>query len=93
MEGNKVHYGLCENDELRTSLMLALVFSILSIVGTVSPAQEIDIIREFNLYVNAKRQTSDSSWEFLKMENEQIKTPQKISLDTLKNCVKLLIYV
>ena len=50
-----MHYGLCENDELRTSLMLALVFSILSIVGTVSPAQEIDIIREFDLYVNANR--------------------------------------
>ena len=75
LEGNKAHYGLCENDELRTSLMLALVFSVLSIVGMVSPAQEIDVIREFNLYVNAKRQTSDSSWEFLKIENEQIKTP------------------
>ena len=73
-----MHYGLCENDELRTSLMLALVFSILSIVGKVSPAQEIDIIREFKLHVNAKRQTSDSSREFLRMENEQIKTPQKI---------------
>ena len=72
-----MHYGLCENDELRTSLMLALVFSILSIVGTVSPAQEIDI-REFKLHVNAKRQTSDSSTEFPRMENEQIKTPQKI---------------
>ena len=45
-----MHCGLCENDELRTSLMLALVFSILSIVGTVSPAQEIDIIREFELH-------------------------------------------
>ena len=42
-----MHYGLCENDELRTSLMPTLVFSILSIVGMVSPAQEIDIIREF----------------------------------------------
>ena len=73
-----MHYGLCENDELRTSLMLALVFSILSIVGSVSPAQEIDIIREFKLHVNAKRQTSDSSREFLRMENEQIKTSQKI---------------
>ena len=59
LEGNKAHYGLCENDELRTSLMLALVFSVLSIVGMVSPAQEIDVIREFNLYVNAKRQTSE----------------------------------
>ena len=75
MEGNKVHYGLCENDELRTSLMLALVFSILSIVGTVIPAQEINIIREIKLHVYAKRQASDSSWVFLKIENEQIKTP------------------
>ena len=71
--------------------MLALVFSTLSIVGMVSPAREIDIIREFKLHVNAKRQTSDSSWEFLKIENEQIKTPQKILLD--KKCVKLLTYV
>ena len=87
-----MHYGLCENDELRTSLMLALVFSILSIVGMVIPAQEIDIVREFKLHVNAKRQTSDSSWDFLKIENEQIKTPQKILLDK-KKCVKLLICV
>ena len=56
-----MHYGLCENDELRTSLMLTLVFSILSIVGMVIPAQEIDIVREFKLHVNAKRQTLDSS--------------------------------
>ena len=56
-----MHYGLCENDELRTSLMLALVFSILSIVGMVSPAQEIDIIREFKFHVYATRQTLDSS--------------------------------
>ena len=76
-----MHYGLCENDELRTSLMLALVFSILSIVGMVSPAQEIYIIREFKFHVYATRQTLDSSWEFLKIENEQIKTLQKILLD------------
>ena len=50
--------------------MLTVVFSILSFVGMVIPAQEIDIIREFKLQVNAKRQTSDSSWEFLKIENE-----------------------
>ena len=64
-----MHYGLCENDDLQTSLMLTLVFSILSIVGMVIPAQEIDIVREFKLHVNAKRQTLDSSWEFLKIEN------------------------
>ena len=45
-----MHCGLCENDELRTSLMLTLMFSILNIVGMVSPAQEIDIIREFELH-------------------------------------------
>ena len=39
--------------------MLALVFSIVSIVSMVSPAQEVEIIRELHVY--AKRQTSDSS--------------------------------
>ena len=34
------------------------------------------ITREFKLHVYSKRQTSDSSWEFLKIENEQIKTAQ-----------------
>ena len=38
-------------------------------------------IREFKLYVYGKRQTSDSSWEFLKIEREQIKTAQKILMD------------
>ena len=32
------------------------------------------IIREFKHHVYGKQQTSDSSWEFLKIENEQIKT-------------------
>ena len=32
------------------------------------------IIREFKLHVNGKRQASDSSWEFLKIENAQIET-------------------
>ena len=36
-------------------------------------------IREFKLHVYGKRQTSDSSWQFLKIENEQIKTAQKNS--------------
>ena len=31
---------------------------------------------EFNLHVYGKRQTSDSSWEFLKIENEQIENEQ-----------------
>ena len=38
--------------------------------------------REFERHVytaNGKRQTSDSSWEFLRIENEQIKTAQNNS--------------
>ena len=35
--------------------------------------------REFEHHVYGKRQTSDSSWEFLKIENEQIKTAQNNS--------------
>ena len=38
------------------------------------------IHREFKLHVYDKRQTSDSSREFLKIENEQIKTAQKLFL-------------
>ena len=38
-------------------------------------------IREFKLHVYGKGQTSDSTWEFLKMENERIKTAQKIFMD------------
>ena len=30
--------------------------------------------REIKIHVYRKRQTSDSSWEFLRIENEQIKT-------------------
>ena len=39
--------------------------------------------REFKLYVYGKRQTSDSSWELLKIENEKkkLKTVQKILMD------------
>ena len=32
------------------------------------------IIREIKIHVYCKRQTSDSSWEFLRIENKQIKT-------------------
>ena len=39
------------------------------------------VSREFKLYVYGKRQTSDSRWEFLKIENEQIKTVKKILMD------------
>ena len=35
--------------------------------------------REFKLHVYGQRQTSDSSWEFLKIENEQTKTAQNNS--------------
>ena len=36
-------------------------------------------IREIKIHVYGKRQTSDSSWEFLRIENKQIKTVQKNS--------------
>ena len=38
-------------------------------------------LREFNqaYTANGKRQTSDSSWEFFKIENEQIKAAQNVS--------------
>ena len=36
-------------------------------------------IREIKIHVYAKRQTSDSSWEFLRIENKQIKTVQNNS--------------
>ena len=49
--------------------------------------------REFKRHVYGKRQKSDSSWEFLKIENEQIKTVQNNSYAVDKNCLKLLIYV
>ena len=48
--------------------------------------------REFKLHVCGKRQTPNSIWEFLKRENEQIKTAPDNSYG-LKNCLKLLIYM
>ena len=36
-------------------------------------------LKKFKLNVYGKRQTSDSSWEFLKIENEQIKAAQNNS--------------
>ena len=54
-------------------------------------------IREFKLYVYGKRQTSDSSWELLKIENEQkkLKTVQKILMEkklreTTHLCVEIM---
>ena len=35
--------------------------------------EKADFIREFKLHVYGKRQKSDLSWEFLKIENKQIK--------------------
>ena len=35
--------------------------------------------REMKIHVYAKRQTSDSSWEFLRIENKHIKTVQNSS--------------
>ena len=36
-------------------------------------------ISEIKFHVYSKRQTSDSSWEFLRIENKQIKTVQNNS--------------
>ena len=38
--------------------------------------EKADIIWEFKLHVYSKRQKSDLSWEFLKIENKQTKTAQ-----------------
>ena len=35
--------------------------------------------REKKIHIYAKRQTSDSSWEFLRIENKHIKTVQNSS--------------
>ena len=37
------------------------------------------VIRKVKLHVYGKKQTSDSSWEFLAIENEQTKTAQNNS--------------
>ena len=46
-------------------------------------------IREIKIHVYAKRQTSDSSWEFHRIENKQEKTVQFLMY---KTDVKLLIF-
>ena len=38
-------------------------------------------IREIKILVYAKRQSSDSSWDFLRIENKQIKTVQNNSYE------------
>ena len=63
-----------------------LITDLIQLIGTTQRS-----IREFKLHVYGKRQTSGSSWEFLRMENERIKQLRK-SL-WIKKCVKILIYV
>ena len=41
--------------------------------------EAVFLVESFKLHVYGKRQTSDSSWEFLKIENEQIETAQNNS--------------
>ena len=48
--------------------------------------------REIKIHVYAKPQTSDSSWEFLKIENKQIKTVQNNIILMYKTGMKLLIF-
>ena len=51
--------------------------------------------RDFKLHAYGKRQKSDSSFELFKIENEQIKTAQKILMDkklgeTTNLCVEIM---
>ena len=39
------------------------------------------VLESFKLHVYGKRKTSDSSWEYLKIENEQIKQLKTIPMD------------
>ena len=39
----------------------------------------VAVIREIKIHVYSKRQTSDSSWEFLRIKSKQIKTIQNNS--------------
>ena len=53
-----------------------------------------NVIESLSFTVHGKRQTSDSSWHFLKTENEQTKTAQKILMDkkmreTTNLCVEI----
>ena len=50
----------------------------------------IKIIRGFNLHVYGKRQTSNSSWEFLKIKNEQIKIFQGTIISPKRNWKQFL---
>ena len=48
--------------------------------------------REIKIHIYAKPQTADSSWEFLKIENKQIKTVQHNIILMYKTGMKLLIF-
>ena len=50
-----------------------------------------DSNREIKIYVYGIRQTANVSWEFLRMENKQIKTVRTILVD--KTGIKLVIFV
>ena len=60
-----------------TSLLLALRMLFCSVPSVFICTGENK--KEFKLHLYGKRQTSDSSWKFLKIENGQIKTAQNKS--------------
>ena len=55
----------------------------------------MESLKWHKLHVYGKQQTSDSSWKFIKTENEQIKAVQDILMDrklheTTKKCVEIV---
>ena len=60
-----------------TSLLLALHMLLCSVLSVFICTGQNK--KEFKLHLHGKRQTSDSSLEFLKIENEQMKTAQNNS--------------
>ena len=54
------------------------------------PVRNYFFIREIKIHAYGKRQTADWSWEFVKLENKQIKLSRAILTD--KTGVKLLIF-
>ena len=53
-----------------------------------SPGRPASVIREIKIHAYAKRQTSDSSWEFLRIENKQMSK----TILMYKTGVKLLFF-
>ena len=49
-----------------------------------STSPKVTVLESFKLHLYGKRQTSNSSWEFLKIENEKMKTAKKILMDEKK---------